>query len=213
MLTLKLVIFDLDGVLVDACEWHRVALNESLKEICGYEISLEDHYNVFNGLPTQVKLNKLTQGGIISEDMHNSIYHLKQQKTIDVVEQKASIAVDKMELIKWLKAKDIKVACFTNSIRETAHLMLKKTGVYDLLEMVVTNQDVEKAKPDPEGYIKVLEHFNIDKTSTIIIEDSPKGLEAAYASGCHVMRVKNPTDVNIEFFKEHMNENFNSNGR
>ena len=45
---MKLVIFDLDGVLVDACEWHRVALNEALKEVCNYEISLEDHYGEFN---------------------------------------------------------------------------------------------------------------------------------------------------------------------
>ena len=36
---LELVIFDLDGVLVDACEWHRVALNEALQEVCQYEIS------------------------------------------------------------------------------------------------------------------------------------------------------------------------------
>ena len=212
MLTLKLVIFDLDGVLVDACEWHRVALNEALKEVCGHEISLADHYKTFNGLPTQVKLNKLTEKGIILESSHHDVYRLKQQKTIDVVEEKGSLGNDKIELIEWLKEKDIKVACFTNSIRETALLMLKKTGVHDLLELIVTNQDVKKAKPNPEGYIKVLEHFNIDKSSTIIVEDSPKGVAAAEASGCHVMQVKNPTNVNIEFFKEYLNENFNSNG-
>ena len=57
----KLVIFDLDGVLVDACEWHRIALNEALKKACDYEISLEDHYSTFNGIPTRVKLEKLTE--------------------------------------------------------------------------------------------------------------------------------------------------------
>ena len=40
---IKLVVFDLDGVLVDACEWHRVALNKALKALCDYEISLEEH--------------------------------------------------------------------------------------------------------------------------------------------------------------------------
>ena len=61
----KLVIFDLDGVLVDACEWHRIALNEALKKVCNYEISLEDHYSTFNGIPTRVKLEKLTEMGKI----------------------------------------------------------------------------------------------------------------------------------------------------
>ena len=58
---IKLVIFDLDGVLVDACEWHRAALNKALLEICDYEISQEDHYSVFNGIPTKVKHKKHTR--------------------------------------------------------------------------------------------------------------------------------------------------------
>ena len=59
----KLVIFDLDGVLVDACDWHRIALNRALKQACDYEISPEDHYSTFNGIPTRVKLQKLTEMG------------------------------------------------------------------------------------------------------------------------------------------------------
>ena len=64
----QMVIFDLDGVLVDACEWHRAALNEALREVCNYEISLEDHYNKFNGLPTKVKLDALTEMHVLSKD-------------------------------------------------------------------------------------------------------------------------------------------------
>ena len=53
---IELVIFDLDGVLVNACEWHRVALNEALIDVCDYEISLQDHYSTFNGIPTKKSL-------------------------------------------------------------------------------------------------------------------------------------------------------------
>ena len=60
-MSIKLVIFDLDGVLVDACEWHRAALNEALYEVCNYKISMDDHHSVFNGIPTKVKLQKLTE--------------------------------------------------------------------------------------------------------------------------------------------------------
>ena len=84
----KLVIFDLDGVLVDACEWHRLALNEALKEVSDYEISLDDHYKTFNGIPTQVKLDKLTEMGIIEEHHHKEIYDLKQSKTLEIINKK-----------------------------------------------------------------------------------------------------------------------------
>tara|TARA_Y100000310_G_scaffold109720_1_gene108162 strand:- start:8149 stop:8760 length:612 start_codon:yes stop_codon:yes gene_type:complete len=198
----KLVIFDLDGVLVDACEWHRVALNEALKEVCNYEISLESHYNEYNGTPTSVKLKKLTEKGILARSQHATVYDLKQEKTKLLIKRNAPIRQEKIDLINWLKSKNLKVACFTNSIRETAELMLKKTGVYDLLDMVVTNQDVKIPKPNPEGYIQVLNYFNISKKDSIIVEDSPKGLEAAYASGCHVIQVANPGEVDVELFKE-----------
>ena len=209
---IKLIIFDLDGVLVDACEWHRVALNEALKEVCAYEISLEDHYNTFNGIPTKVKLNKLSEMRIIDRDQHQLVYELKQAKTVEIISKLAQIRQEKIDLINWLKDDGYHVACYTNSIRLTARLMLEKTGILDLFEMVMTNQDVDNCKPDPEGYIKVLESFNIGPLSTIIVEDSPKGLAAAHASGCHVMQVKNPDDVNIEFFKEYLDENFDSHG-
>ena len=162
-----MVIFDLDGVLVDACEWHRVALNEALKEICDYEISLDDHYREYNGIPTSVKLDKLAEKGIMKEDQRASVYDLKQKKTKLLIARNAPIRQEKIDLINWLKSKDMKVACFTNSIRETAELMLKRTGVYDLFDMVVTNQDVEKPKPDPEGYLQVLNYFNISPKNSI----------------------------------------------
>ena len=198
----ELVIFDLDGVLVDACEWHRLALNEALKEVSDYEISLEDHYSTFNGIPTQVKLNKLTEMGIISKEQHKQIYDLKQSKTIDIIQQNAFIRSEKIDLIDALKSKNIHVACFTNSIRETTTIMLKNTGILNLFDLILTNQDVTKPKPDPEGYLKTIKHFNVKKESVIIVEDSPKGIEAAEASGCRVFKVSNPDEVNEKLFKE-----------
>ena len=209
----RLIIFDLDGVLVDACEWHRVALNSVLKEVCNYEISLDDHYNTFNGTPTKVKLKKLTEMGIIDEKECDKIYTLKQAKTVDIITVNARIRQEKIDLINWLHNNSIRTACYTNSIRFTANLMLEKTGVLNLLEAVVTNQDVKKPKPDPEGYLKILEELKVDKSRTLIIEDSPKGIAAAEASGCNVMQVKNPDEVSIKSFKEYLSENFNSNGR
>ena len=106
-MNLKLVIFDMDGVLVDACDWHKDAFNEALEEICGYTISNEDHYNIFNGLPTKVKLKKLTEMGIVSSEQHELINNLKQEKTINIIKQKAQRDMSKIELITWLKEENL----------------------------------------------------------------------------------------------------------
>jgi len=194
----KLVIFDLDGVLVDACEWHREALNEALQEVSNTSINHEEHISTFNGIPTRKKLSILVdQKRVRTEDIEK-IYTLKQDKTIEIIKEKAVKRKEKIELIDSLKKEGMTVACFTNSIRETAHLMLQKTGIFDLFEIVVTNQDVTSPKPDPEGYISVMKHFDKEPGETVIVEDSPKGVQAAKSSGAKVVIVKNPDEVNLD---------------
>ena len=195
-MTVKLVIFDLDGVLVDACEWHRVALNEALKEVCNYEISLEDHYTVFNGIPTKKKLLALTELGVLTKEMHEEVYNRKQAKTLEIIKGHAGIRQEKIDLLNSLKSRGLTVTCFTNSIRMTAELMLDKTGILDLFDYVLTNEDVSSPKPDPEGYVKTMQRYSVTPAETLIVEDSPKGKQAAYASNAHVLEVENPDGVN-----------------
>ena len=211
-MSLKLVMFDMDGVLIDACDWHKEAFNKALGQYTDYVITEEEHYSTFNGLPTKVKLKKLTDMGVLLEEYHKDIGELKQQKTLDIIHSKCQYDETKVELIKWLKENNVKVACFTNSIRKTACLMLEKAGVFSSLDMFVSNQDVVKSKPDPEGYLKILKDLGINPDDAMIVEDSPKGIQAARASGCKVMQVNNATEVNIENVRRFINESFNTNG-
>ena len=199
---INLIIFDMDGVLVDACEWHRKALNDALKEICNYEISLDEHYREFNGIPTKIKLKKLLDKGIIQENLFQVIEDLKQEKTLKYIEKYAVKREEKISLMKFLKQKNIKIACYTNSIKKTSELMLQKTGIFNFLDILVTNQDVKNPKPNPEGYLMILKKLNMSNKNTIIIEDSPKGLEAALLSGCQVVKVNNPDEVDINLLKD-----------
>jgi beta-phosphoglucomutase len=195
---IKLVIFDLDGVLADTCDWHRVSLNESLKSICNYEISLNDHKSAFNGLPTKTKLQKLTDLGFVAQDDHDNIYNLKQKFLIDIIRDSGGELSDKIDLIEFLKLNSCIVSCFTNCSKITTKLILESIKIFDMLDCVVTNEDVKKPKPDPEGYNFIVDKFGCNPEDVLIIEDSPKGKEAAYSSGCNVIEVENSKVVNIK---------------
>jgi beta-phosphoglucomutase len=192
----KAVLFDLDGVLVDACDWHYEALNRALKEVAGYEISRQDHETTYNGLPTKVKLKALAEKGLIQESDIERISELKQELTVGVIEDLCTVDSSKTQLMARLKKEGYKLACVTNSIRKTARLMLKNSGVLEYLDCVISNEDVCNAKPHPEGYIKALVMLNCLPQNAIIVEDSPKGIQAAKLVGAKVVEVANATEVN-----------------
>lgn len=192
----KCVLFDLDGVLVDACDWHYEALNEALYKICKYKISREDHLKDFNGLPTKVKLLKLAEKNLISLNDIELIENLKQEFTIKIINKFCKKDFSKIDLFKKLKNQNYKIGCVTNSITETAMMMLKLSGIFEYLDLVLTNQNVRFSKPHPEGYIKAMVILQSLPEDTIIVEDSEKGLEAARLTGAKVIKVKDSTEVN-----------------
>jgi|TARA_S200002703_G_scaffold158136_2_gene167726 beta-phosphoglucomutase len=191
----KAVLFDLDGVLVDACDWHYEALNRALKDVANYEIPREEHVDTYNGLPTLVKLKLLSGKGIIKESEFQKVSNLKQELTINVIDELCNIDYDKISLMARLKDEGYKLGCVTNSIEKTAILMLKRSGVLRFMDCVVSNQDVANAKPHPEGYISAMVMLNSLPKDTIIVEDSDKGLQAARSTGSTVIQVKNAAEV------------------
>ena len=194
----KLFIFDLDGVLVEACDWHRDALNEALLKVSNCVITEQEHIKVFNGIPTRKKLSILLKQDRIKDKDVEKIYELKQKYTIKTIKKQATVRDEKIEMLNFLKERGHTVACYTNSIRETAELMLKKTGIHDLFDYILTNQDVKEPKPSAEGYNFLIRHYDVNKKMCYIIEDSPKGIAAASNSGANVICVKNADDVNID---------------
>ena len=198
----KCALFDLDGVLVDACDWHYEALNRALKEVANYEISRQDHYEKYNGLPTLTKLSMLKDMGVITDEDVQKISDAKQEHTIKVIEELCKRDQSKIELMKALKDNDYEIAVVTNSIRMTATLMLANSGVLPFVDLLISNEDTDRNKPYPDPYIIAIHLLNSSHNKTIIVEDSPKGIKAAKDSGAHVLEVKDATEVNLELFKD-----------
>lgn len=210
---LKCVLFDLDGVLVDACEIHRISLNRALKEISNTEITENEHHaieNPLNGLPTKKKLEVLLNLGRIEKKDIKSIFDLKQEYTIEEIKKNLRPDLIKIELHRHNRWNGLKSACITNSIIKTAALMLGCTAQLDYMELIISNEAVRFPKPHAEGYIKAMVKLGFFPEECVIVEDSPNGLLAAQATGAHIWKVKDPNEVNYDNFQQFM---FNLNKR
>jgi|TARA_B110000495_G_scaffold162425_1_gene147323 beta-phosphoglucomutase len=193
---IKAILYDLDGVLVDTTEWHYDALNEALMEVAGFTIERNEHLNIFNGLPTKKKLEILESQDKIKKSMFEKIWNIKQEKTLEVIKQSAQLDETKRRL--HSNTKNFKKICVTNSIKETAILMLEKTGQLEFMDKVISNEDVSNPKPDPEGYLQAIKFLKLESQECMIIEDNEKGIIAANKSGAFVYEVLGYQEVTLE---------------
>jgi beta-phosphoglucomutase len=201
---IKVILYDLDGVLVDAVDIHKRAFAAALKEVAKVTISEEEHARDFNGLPTKKKLDILVAQNRIFKEQIPFIERLKQEMTIAQIRTLMHHALDKIHLHQWAKESGIRIGCVTNSIRETAELMLERTGQREFIELLISNQDVANPKPDPEGYHDAMDYFNVKPSETLIVEDSPKGIQAARASGANVLVVSDSYSVNLNSIQSYL---------
>lgn len=201
MKNIECILFDLDGVLVDACDWHYEALNKSLYDIIGIKISKEEHESKYNGLPTKIKLKMLK----VDELYFEKIWDLKQKYTIDIIKSNLTLLSDKIELHQYLKNNNIKICCVTNSIKNTAELMLSLSGQLQYIDLLVTNENIKNNKPSPECYDFAIKKINCDPKYSICVEDSQTGILAAQNSLIkNLWQVKNSKEVNLINFKKYI---------
>ncbi len=200
---IKAVIFDMDGVLIDAKEWHYEALNRALK-IFGYEISRYDHLITYDGLPTAKKLEMLSVERGLPRKLHKFINSLKQKYTVDKIFTDCKPMFVHEYALSHLKADGYKLAVASNSIRNTVDLMMQKSELISYLEFFLSNQDVTKGKPDPEIYNVAIKRLGYSPKECLVIEDNKNGIAAARAAGAYVMEVDTVHDVNYENIKKHI---------
>ena len=194
---IKAILFDMDGVLIDAKDWHYEALNKALK-LFGMEISRYDHLTTFDGLPTKVKLQMLSKRYYLPEELHPFINDVKQSYTAELVYQRCHPMFHHEYALSKLKQEGYKIAVCSNSIRKTIELMMDRAGLTPYLDLIVSNEDVTKAKPDPEMYQTAIRKFGLKPEECIVVEDNPNGIQAGKASGAAVLEVATVYDVNYD---------------
>lgn len=192
---IKAIIFDMDGVLIDAREWHCDALNKALG-LFGMQISRYDHLVTYDGLPTRKKLEMLSMERGLPRSLHAFINEMKQQYTTELVHARCKPRFQHEYALARLRQEGYSLAVASNSIRATVQLMMEKAALLDYLAFYLSNQDVKHGKPDPEIYQLAISKLGLSPAECLIVEDNEHGIAAARASGAHVMVVKDVMEVN-----------------
>ena len=202
---IKAVLFDMDGVLIEAKDWHYEALNRALK-LFGYEISRFEHLTSYDGLPTSMKLKKLTLEKGLPTQLHSFINEMKQQYTVSMIQNLCRPRFNHEYALSKLKSEGYRLAVGSNSIKMTIEMMMNYAKLTDYFEFMLSNQDVKNAKPDPEIYLTAMSKMNLQPKDCLIVEDNENGIKAAIASGAHVLVVKTVDEVNYDNIKNRILE-------
>ena len=193
---IKLIIFDLDGVLVNSRNLHYIALNKALENYdVRYVISKEEHLARFDGLSTTVKLNMLSKERGLPKEAHNIIWKTKQKMTVCAINETITIDIELQNMMKKLKEDGYVLYCASNSIWNTIKLILLKLGIIGYIDFFISNEEVKQSKPHNEIYLRCIIREGVSPTETLILEDSPIGRKSAYSSGSYVMEVADRFDV------------------
>jgi len=197
---IKLIIFDLDGVLVEARETHYHALNGALQKVAGenFMIGMDEHLSTYDGLPTTKKLKMLTENKGLPEDLYHEIWEAKQEETKLVIKTQLKRDEQKCTMLDDLKQMGYQIYCASNSISDSVRLMLFHTGMMEHIDWWISNEDVKNAKPHPEMYQRCMIRAGISPRNTLIVEDSHRGREAAIESGAHLCAVEDAAGTTFD---------------
>lgn len=203
MKPIKAVVFDMDGVLVDAKEWHYEAFNRALR-LFGHAISRYDHLVTFDGLPTRKKLEMLTRERGLPTQLHALINQLKQAYTMQLIHAHCRPTFAHEYALSRLKARGLRLGVASNSIRGTVEAMMNSTRLAPYLDFIISNEDVTQPKPHPEMYQRAASQAGVTAEEILVVEDNDVGITAAKAAGAQVMVVRDVHDVHLDAIDRHL---------
>jgi len=197
MNNIKAIIFDMDGVLIEAKDWHYEALNKALG-LFGMEISRYDHLVTYDGLPTRTKLEMLSAEHMLPSGLHDFINRIKQKHTLELVHARCKPRFHHEYALSRLKSEGYRLAVASNSIRNTVQIMMEKSNLVNYLDFCLSSQDVTTGKPDPEVYTKAINRLGLSPKNCLVVEDNENGKIAARKSGAYLMEVSEVEEVTYE---------------
>ncbi len=175
----KVVIFDLDGVIVDTAKFHFQAWKKLANDL-GFDFTHEQNEQL-KGVSRVESLKKILKWGDmeLSEEEFNRQMALKNDNYLSYVEEmdENEILPGVPKVLSYLKENNIPFAL--GSASKNARTILKKINLYEDFDAIVDGTDVSKAKPDPEVFLIAAEKLKAEPQDCVVFEDSVAGVEAA----------------------------------
>jgi len=201
-LTLRAVIFDLDGTLINSA----IPFKKMKRRI----IKLLEDAGVTSNLLDEEMLNfEITRKAV--EDLRNKGFSQQYiRKTLDEVSKimneveleslcDASLISNVPETLKALKNEGLKIGLMTRSCREYAEKILMRFNLSKFFDAIIARDDVENPKPDPSHAIKLLEILDVSPDETLFIGDHWSDAECARRSGLNfVLFMREEGNLHIE---------------
>lgn len=193
---IKLVIFDVDGTLVDS---EVVFVKAAIKnmEVNGYNIPMSAIMGIIgqNRVAGQ-KLIESTQDDFFDYDKYIKNYEKIRSEILE--KEPLKLKKGALNILNYCKEHGIRMAIATSTYREKQVKVLTNLGIIDYFDYMVFGDEIKNSKPAPDIYLKVYEHYNLDKDEMIIYEDSNNGILSGYNAGIKVVYIKDIVDVNKE---------------
>jgi HAD superfamily hydrolase (TIGR01509 family) len=206
-MTIQAIFFDLDGVLVNTRELHYEAFRDALYEVCpSYSMSWYTHEKELDGLSTKRKLQILMNKGILSKEEAETVWNRKQFLTNERLPNYVSVNTGLRKTLQALQGQGLRLVCVSNSVRKTVRATLEALGIIDLFETYFGNDDVREPKPSSQIYLYAFQQTKVEPKEVLIVEDSPPGRQAAFASGAFVLEVETADDVTLELLQARLKQ-------
>lgn len=195
---LKAVIFDFDGIIVDTEPIHFQAFQRVLQPLqLGY--SWEEYLEKYIGFDDRDAFREAftSAGKLLDDGMLSDLISRKAEVFESIVRQGVKPYPGVIELIKSLSG-SLPLALCSGALQRDILPILEQFGLQDSFDVLVTADDVQSSKPDPESYILTLQRLVESYPSSLIlpqgciaIEDTPAGITSASGAGLNVLAITN----------------------
>ncbi len=193
MQTIKALLFDLDGTLIDSEFFHFECWNEVLEEF-GVKLTYADWLKNYAGVPLPVNAKNLIGKYNIVTPI-DSIILRRENLTLERLRTKdVNLMPFVKEFLEFVKAKNLKMALVTSSPRKDVEAIFERNELGRYFDLIITRTDVTKSKPDPESYNLCREQLGCLANECLVFEDTINGAKAAKAAGLTCYAIQSNQD-------------------